>query len=376
VAPRRTAPLSSFRTRSLAQLLPLARLPGRPAAPPQLDRLGATGSDRFAESIVEAEHANPFAALELDLSIPVGSMATATRIELRLKMDLPDDRQKKKALKALSAFSGIDSIAMERGAQRMTVIGCVDPVDVVCRLRKLRFAVHIVTIHTSEEKKEEMKPKPKPEPPKPCCPCPSEVPPVKFTLEFLNRITNNFSEERIIDRGRYGAIYKGVRDNGECVAVKKLNLKPGLEGEEFINEFNKLKRIQHRNITRLVGHCHHIEQVPVEHNGEYVSATVEERALCFEYLEGSLDKHLSNEPCGAPWYICYRIIRGICEGLDYLHKGLEHPIYHLDLKPTNIFLDRDMNPRIGGFGLSLFDSLETNNISEDMETRLLNIHQE
>jgi len=84
----------------------------------------------------------------------------------------------------------------------------------------------------------------------------------------------------------------------------------------------------------------------------------------------------TDEPCGVPWYICYRIIRGICEGLDYLHKGLEHPIYHLDLKPTNIFLDRDMNPRIGGFGLSLFDSLETNNISEDMETRLLNIHQE
>jgi len=273
----------------------------------------------------------------------------------------------------------------------MTVIGCVDPVDVVCRLRKLRFAVHIVTIRPSEEKKEEKKPaeykkdgdkKDGDKKDDRICvypyvySCPSEVPPVKFTLEFLNRITNNFSEELIIDRGRYGAIYKGVRDKGECVAVKKLNLKPGLEGEEFINEFNKLKRIQHRNITRLVGHCHHIEQVPVEHNGEYVSATVEERALCFEYLEGSLDKHLSNEPCGAPWYICYRIIRGICEGLDYLHKGLEHPIYHLDLKPTNIFLDRDMNPRIGGFGLSLFDSLETNNISEDMETRLLNIHQE
>jgi len=281
-------------------------------------------------------------------------MATATRIVLRV--NLHDDREKKRAFKALSTFSGIDSIDMETRAQRMTVIGCVDPVDVVCRLRKLRFAVHIVTIHTSEEKKEEMKPKPKPEPPKPCCPCPSEVPPVKFTLEFLNRITNNFSEERIIDRGRYGAIYKGVRDNGECVAVKKLNLKPGLEGEEFINEFNKLKRIQHRNITRLVGHCHHIEQVPVEHNGEYVSARVEERALCFEYLEGgsldeyleggSLVEHLSNEPCGVPWYICYRIIRGICEGLDYLHKGLEHPIYHLDLKPTNIFLDGDMNPRL------------------------------
>ena len=96
----------------------------------------------------------------------------------------------------------------------MTVIGCVDPVDVVCRLRKLRFAVHIVTVRSSEEKKDEKK---KPaydkkydeDVPMPAYAYhPSVVPPVKFTLEFLNRITNNFSEERIIDRGRYGAIYK------------------------------------------------------------------------------------------------------------------------------------------------------------------------
>ncbi|TKW15106.1 hypothetical protein SEVIR_5G209500v4 [Setaria viridis] len=301
-------------------------------------------------------------------------MATTMK-KIVLGVDLPDYKQKKKAFKALSNLSGIDSVTMDTRALKMTVIGCVDPVDVVCKMRKLWFTVHIITVALSEEKKDDKKTEKKPELKKLELPYPYPgydytvpLPVESFTLEFLNRITNDFSEERIIDRGRYGGIYKGVLDNGKCIAVKKLHLKPGIE-EEFNNEFNKLKRIQHQNTIRLVGYCHHVAQVPVEHNGEYVSARVEERALCFEYLEGqSLDKHLSNEPCGLDWYICYKIIRGICEGLQYLHKGLEHPIYHLDLKPTNILLNDHMIPRIGGFGLSLFDSLETNNISEDMET--------
>jgi serine/threonine protein kinase len=59
-------------------------------------------------------------------------------------------------------------------------------------------------------------------------------------------------------------------------------------------------------------------------------------------------------------------------GLHYLHNGPHHPvhngphhrpIYHLDLNPTNILLDRYMMPKIGGFGLSrIFASLTTKNI--------------
>ena len=57
----------------------------------------------------------------------------------------------------------------------------------------------------------------------------------------------------------------------------------------------------------------------------------------------------TDEPCGVPWYICYRIIRGICEGLHYLHS---EQIVHLDLKPANILLDDHMEPKIADFGLS------------------------
>jgi pyruvate dehydrogenase phosphatase len=56
--------------------------------------------------------------------------------------------------------------------------------------------------------------------------------------------------------------------------------------------------------------------------------------------------------CGLDWHTCYLIIRGVCEGLNYLHNGSKDPIFHLDLKPANILLNKGMVPKIGDFGLS------------------------
>jgi L1 cell adhesion molecule like protein len=47
--------------------------------------------------------------------------------------------------------------------------------------------------------------------------------------------------------------------------------------------------------------------------------------------------------------ICFRIILGIAHGVHYLH---EQHVLHLDLKPANILLDSDMNPKITNFGIA------------------------
>jgi interleukin-1 receptor-associated kinase 1/coatomer subunit beta' len=59
-----------------------------------------------------------------------------------------------------------------------------------------------------------------------------------------------------------------------------------------------------------------------------------------------------DESHGLDWQKRYKIIKGICEGLKYLHEGLVHPMYHLDLKPGNILLDKNMVPKLADFGLS------------------------
>ena len=60
----------------------------------------------------------------------------------------------------------------------------------------------------------------------------------------------------------------------------------------------------------------------------------------------------ADECDGLTWHTRYKIIRGTCEGLKYLHEGFNGPIYHLDIKPDNILLDKDMVPKIADFGLS------------------------
>lgn len=60
---------------------------------------------------------------------------------------------------------------------------------------------------------------------------------------------------------------------------------------------------------------------------------------------------------GLEWRKRYQIIRGICEGLHYLH---EERVLHLDLKTSNILLDYNLVPKITDFGLSrCFDDMQT-----------------
>ena len=60
----------------------------------------------------------------------------------------------------------------------------------------------------------------------------------------------------------------------------------------------------------------------------------------------------SDESSRPNWATCFKIIKGICQGLLYLHKGSDRPIVHLNLQPANILLDDNMVPKIADFGLS------------------------
>ncbi|KAJ1404392.1 Heavy metal-associated domain, HMA [Sesbania bispinosa] len=74
-----------------------------------------------------------------------------------LKLELYDDKIKKKAMKAVSGRSGVESVSVDMKDQKMTLIGDIDPVRVVGKLRKLCHAEILSVGPAKEEKKEEPK---------------------------------------------------------------------------------------------------------------------------------------------------------------------------------------------------------------------------
>ncbi|KAJ0635896.1 putative protein kinase RLK-Pelle-DLSV family [Helianthus annuus] len=160
-----------------------------------------------------------------------------------------------------------------------------------------------------------------------------------FSLYEVARATGNFSVSNKIGEGGFGPVYKGVLDDGQEVAVKRLS-ETSLQGlEEFKNEVICIAKLQHRNLVKLLGHCIHRNEM----------------ILIYEYMSNkSLDSFVFDETRSLmlDWPKRFHIILGIARGILYLHQDSRLQIIHRDIKAGNILLDGDMNPKISDFGLA------------------------
>ncbi|KAJ1262467.1 hypothetical protein BS78_09G110000 [Paspalum vaginatum] len=158
----------------------------------------------------------------------------------------------------------------------------------------------------------------------------------RYSYRELVKATKKFEVE--LGKGGLGTVYKGVLEDDRQVAVKKLeNVRQGKE--EFQAELSIIGRINHMNLVRIWGFCS---------EGSH-------RLLVSEYVEnGSLASILFNGKSNVllDWKERFNIALGVAKGLAYLHHECLEWVIHCDVKPENILLDQNFEPKITDFGLA------------------------
>ncbi|XVF83210.1 hypothetical protein PTKIN_Ptkin16aG0115800 [Pterospermum kingtungense] len=136
--------------------------------------------------------------------------------------------------------------------------------------------------------------------------------PKRYSYSEVKKMTKTFQHK--LGQGGYGSVYRGKLPNGHLIAVKLLFL-------VFV-------------------------------------IMVPKRALIYDYMpNGSLDRFIYENNrlktgSNLEWRTLYQITLGIARGLEYLHQGCSTRILHFDIKPHNILLDEEFNPKISDFGLA------------------------
>ncbi|XP_023757678.1 MDIS1-interacting receptor like kinase 2 [Lactuca sativa] len=163
------------------------------------------------------------------------------------------------------------------------------------------------------------------------------------------KATNDFDEAYSIGTGGYGTVYKAELQPNNVLAVKKLHSSSeNVDHNGFLNEIRALTNIRHRNIVKLYGYCSHVRY----------------SFLIYEYLEnGSLGSILRSDVLAKEldWLKRVNIVKGVANGLAYMHHDCSPPIIHRDISISNVLLDSDYEAHISDFGTSKLLKLDSSN---------------
>lgn len=139
-----------------------------------------------------------------------------------------------------------------------------------------------------------------------------------------------------IGSGGFGVVHKAKFRN-ETVAVKKIHahaLSNAASVGEFQSEVAVLCTLRHPNILRFVGACTKPPNLMII--TEFMS-----RGTLFDLLHQSQAR--------VTWPMRKKFALDTCKGMRYLHDS---KLLHRDLKSSNLMLDKDMNCKVGDFGLT------------------------
>ncbi|XP_010258862.1 PREDICTED: probable LRR receptor-like serine/threonine-protein kinase At1g74360, partial [Nelumbo nucifera] len=172
-----------------------------------------------------------------------------------------------------------------------------------------------------------------------------------FTYADILKATGDFSAVRIIGKGGFGTVYRGVLPDGRDVAVKKLQ-REGVEGErEFRAEMEVLSGNgfgwPHPNLVTLYGWCLYGA----------------EKLLVYEYMEGGSLEDLVADRTRLTWRRRLDVAIDVARALVFLHHECFPAIVHRDVKASNVLLDKYGKAHVTDFGLARVVSAGESHVS-------------
>lgn len=170
-----------------------------------------------------------------------------------------------------------------------------------------------------------------------------------YSFKDIEKATNGFSDKYRLGTGAYGTVYAGKLKCDEWLAIKRIRYRDADSIEQVVNEIKLISTISHPNLVRLLG-C---------------SIDYGEQILVYEFMpNGTLCQHLQRERGdGLSWLIRLTIATETAQAIAYLHSAIKPPIYHRDIKSSNILLDQNFRSKVADFGLSRLGMVETSHIS-------------
>lgn len=143
---------------------------------------------------------------------------------------------------------------------------------------------------------------------------------------------------RLLGMGATSSVHLAELDSGTQVALKILDPQRVLpeDMQRFTREYEALSRMDHPRVVAVHGSGVH-EGYPW---------------IAMEYVDGTdlgtLVRRWAEEPPADRFVEVERLLRGLCEGLQYVH---DLGLIHRDLKPGNVLVTRDGEPKISDFGV-------------------------
>ncbi len=141
---------------------------------------------------------------------------------------------------------------------------------------------------------------------------------------------------RMIGSGGMGEVWRGERVDGtveQRVAIKRVRGSIGRFAERLASERRILARLSHPNIAR------------------FIDAGVDERGqpwMALEYIDGvPISDWCTRHTLGLRARL--QLFRKVCAAVAHAHR---HLVVHRDLKPGNVLVDRDGEPKLLDFGIA------------------------